>query len=641
MPRAARAPRGGPADERRRAARAGGAARGRRGRAGRGRPRGHGTGGRAGRRAGPPGDRWTVEHAQAELRPDGGPPTRDAAWPLARRWDRQYPGRGGTARFEVDLDAPADRRPAALLFYRIGNQAVVRLNGQLLQQWGEPGRPEVDVAKQARWIELPADRLRPGPNRLVIELGIQAQRWGGLASFDYGPRELLAERLAANRFWRGQITQVFAIGLGLMGALAAALWWRQRDPLFGCFALGAGLGIVRHADRLIETAPLPWPLWGGVVAASYAAHLALMARFAVMTVGPRPRRLLAGLDLLLGATVLAALGAFLGAHPQAWTLALQLLVPGALAALGWVGWQAWRGERLGRMLLAIGAVAVLAGVHDLTQVRLGLGPVDSVSWTPHAMFLFVLVMAGIVVERYTGALRRERAHADELARQLEARERALRGAYDELAAQQMQRAVVEERQRLMRDIHDGVGAHLVGLVSLADRAGDGQAEIARQARLALDELHMAVDAMRPVEGDLAVVLGNLRYRLDSRLRAAGLEVVWDVEPLPPLPRLGPAAVTQLQRIVLEAITNVVRHAGARRLQLSARAAAQGGRLRITVSVADDGRGLDAAAPAGSGHGLANMHARAAAIGAVLSIGPAHPAGTLVRLDWETDAAPSG
>ncbi|MFG5409469.1 hypothetical protein ABXN37_16965 [Piscinibacter sakaiensis] len=205
-----------------------------------------------------------------QVRPDGGPPTRDAAWPLARRWDRQYPGRGGTARFEVDLDAPADRRPAALLFYRIGNQAVVRLNGQLLQQWGEPGRPEVDVAKQARWIELPADRLRPGPNRLVIELGIQAQRWGGLASFDYGPRELLAERLAANRFWRGQITQVFAIGLGLMGALAAALWWRQRDPLFGCFALGAGLGIVRHADRLIETAPLPWPLWGGVVAASYA-----------------------------------------------------------------------------------------------------------------------------------------------------------------------------------------------------------------------------------------------------------------------------------------------------------------------------------------------------------------------------------
>jgi signal transduction histidine kinase len=81
-------------------------------------------------------------------------------------------------------------------------------------------------------------------------------------------------------------------------------------------------------------------------------------------------------------------------------------------------------------------------------------------------------------------------------------------------------------------------------------------------QIALDEMRMAVDSLQPMHDDFVSVLAMLRYRLQPRLQAAGIEVVWDVAELPPLRQLSPQAVLQVQRILLEAFTNVLKHAHA-------------------------------------------------------------------------------
>ena len=80
---------------------------------------------------------------------------------------------------------------------------------------------------------------------------------------------------------------------------------------------------------------------------------------------------------------------------------------------------------------------------------------------------------------------------------------------------------------------------------------------------------MAVDCLRPVHGDLPTVLATLRYRLQPHPAAADLQIDRAVPPLPPLADLSAHTVLQIQRIVLEAFTNLLKHAQATRLQLSA------------------------------------------------------------------------
>ena len=117
-------------------------------------------------------------------------------------------------------------------------------------------------------------------------------------------------------------------------------------------------------------------------------------------------------------------------------------------------------------------------------------------------------------------------------------------------------------------------------------------------------------------------------------------MIWDVATLPPLAELSPQAVLQLQRILLEAFTNVLKHAQAKQVTVSARwvPAGEGYPPEVQLRLTDDGIGpqpTPEGAPAG--HGLANMRVRAASIGAVLHIGPAIEGGTCVAIDWPQPA----
>lgn len=187
--------------------------------------------------------------------------------------------------------------------------------------------------------------------------------------------------------------------------------------------------------------------------------------------------------------------------------------------------------------------------------------------------------------------------------------------------------LVLERQRILADLHDGLGASLIALLRHVQSGQADQASIEQCVHEALQEMRIAIDALRPHDNDLGTVLGNLRYRLDNSIRASGMHFQWQVEELPPVIGLDPSMVFSIQRILLEAITNVFKHSGAARLSVLACAA---GRRDIEIRIEDDGCGFDASTPA-RGQGLANMYARAAQLGARIRIDSRPRHGTSVRL----------
>lgn len=575
-----------------------------------------------------------IATADAELLPDG-LPAQHRTVQLPFYWDQEFPGRAGHATFTMALPALPGEQAQGLFFRRIGNQARLQLGGKALGELGVFVQADLDTTKLSQMVPVPAALLsRPGTETLTIEISAQALRGAALGTVTFGPLADIERVSAVHRTLDRSASAAYAAILVLMGGLAAGLWWRQRDPLYGCFALAAAFGIVRHLNHISDWSPLPWPLWGGVLAVCWAWHLGLIARFITLLLD-RDRIWLARLiHAALATTTSLAILSFVLGNLSLWTSGLILLEAVGLVCFWFVLRDALRGRAIAWVILGAGTILLAAGLHDIAQVRIGLAGGSSLPLTPHAMFLLVVVLAGIVVARYNRTLEEFRALNANLGERIAERETQLRGAFETLRVRQEEAAIAEERQRIMREIHDGVGSQLVGLLNMVAEPATGREALEEQTRLALDEMRMAVDALQPAHDNLATVLATLRFRLQPRLKAARIDLVWNVPELAGSPHLAPQAVLHLQRIVSEAFANVLKHARATRIIVAARIAA-GPVPTLVFSLSDDGVGFDPfEAASRTGHfGVTNMRARAEGIGARLAIVSAAGAGTTVTLEW--------
>jgi len=179
----------------------------------------------------------------------------------------------------------------------------------------------------------------------------------------------------------------------------------------------------------------------------------------------------------------------------------------------------------------------------------------------------------------------------------------------------------EERRRLRRELHDGLGPLLAALRLEVD--ADARADPVRVRRLvddAVAEVRRISRDLRPPDLDDAGLPGALR-RLAARVAApGGLEVAVEV---PEAPLELPAAVeVAAYRIAGEALTNAVRHANARRLTVTLRLGDDGLRLEVC----DDGIGIGSGQP---GVGLRSMRERACEVGGQFSVSSTAGAGTTI------------
>jgi signal transduction histidine kinase len=503
----------------------------------------------------PPSTLIRIAQAQAVFQPQGQalqqPPQQQSRKVLLRhRWDTDFPGLDGRATYQIEL--PESAVPSALLLERVGNQASIDIDGQaappLMRQGATTSSQKLlsDTNKRAYMVVLP-----PGARTVRIQASMQALRGGGLSPVWVGPVVDIEARYAQRRVIDEVLPAAYAGCLLLMGGLSAGLWLRQRDALFGCFSLAAFFGAIRHLDRVVPDFPCPWAHWGAVLTMAYGLHLVLIGRFVLLAVGRTPPWLERGFwGVLVAVPGLAALS-FATRTPALWTGGLLLQLGFGLLCFVFVVRQAVVQRRSTVwFVLGAGSLLLLAGVHDIFWVRTTVFGINHEPWAPHALFAFVLLMAGMVVERLSASTAEVTQLNLTLTQRVAQREAQLQQAFEALRAQRDQEAMLNERQRITRDIHDGVGAHLVGLLSLVRQPQRRSALLEQHVHAALDELRMAVDALQPVHGDLTTVLATLRYRLQPRLQAAGIRVVWDVVALPLLDSLTPQVVLQVQRILL-------------------------------------------------------------------------------------------
>lgn len=179
--------------------------------------------------------------------------------------------------------------------------------------------------------------------------------------------------------------------------------------------------------------------------------------------------------------------------------------------------------------------------------------------------------------------------------------------------------LINERKRILAELHDGVGGQLVAMLSMMENRPVTQDELKDVVRNALDDLRLMIDSLDEVEGDIPVVLGMFRTRLERRLSAQNIAIEWKVTDLPILHNLGPHEVLQILRVLQEAITNIIKHSSANTISLATDhyENAEGDRF-ISIAISDNGRGFNLEDNP-SGHGMTTMRERITKIGGKLSI----------------------
>jgi signal transduction histidine kinase len=200
-------------------------------------------------------------------------------------------------------------------------------------------------------------------------------------------------------------------------------------------------------------------------------------------------------------------------------------------------------------------------------------------------------------------------------------------------------ALVQERGRLARELHDAMSQSLFSLQLSAETAGRllasdpaGAAEqlatVRTLAGRVAAELRTTVDDLRPADLERDGLVPTLRAQLTVASRAHDVPVDFAADELP---ELDPDDEHQMLRIAQEAVTNALQHADASRVRVSILAAPAGGELVLRVD--DDGRGFDPSARAVRSRrlGLTSMNERAASLGGSLAITSVPGQGTTVEL----------
>jgi len=585
---------------------------------------------------------------QADARGDPTTPDRDHPWRALTLPARDLgsaalglpPGQPHWADYWFRLHyRPAPDTPAAILVPRSGVVSMfARFNAVTVrdQHWDSGARwttPALFVA--------PGEVLRSGADNEIL---IAVQNRGGLArlpALEVGPADELRRRYERRLLLTEDAPRIATTLQLALGVFAFAFWWRRRSETayldFGFSSLAWSIHLVPyHAALTAEGQPAiwVWSLGGAALAWVVATTYAFVMRFLGVSRDRQIRRL--RIYALVSST-LTLLAPQLGPAAQApiWA-ATVVVLPAAITAFVLVVELplVWTIRTRETATIAVALWVQLAfAIHDALHA-FGWVPIENIALVPLSASLTMVVFGYSIVRRYADSLARVEHSRAQLKQELSARTLELEASHARLRAIEREQALADERQRLMREMHDGVGSALMSSLVLVEQGRLDSAEIAQVLRESIDDLKLTIDSLEPIGHDLLTLLGTLRFRLGTRLEKAGLRLEWQVRDLPPLPWLDAAASLQVLRILQEALTNVVKHARASVVHVETER--DGG--EVVVRVIDNGHGFACDTHGGEGRGLTNMRRRAETVSGRLEI-RSREGWTEVSLRLPIDPAP--
>ncbi len=551
---------------------------------------------------------WRFDHAQFIASQDGTPPHQGGVEvALPDSWRLNHPDLNGFAWYRVTFDmAGPVARSLAIYVPHLSIAGEFWLNGSLLNpdvRYDVPGGPLGTTMSDQPWMLIvPSGLFHPGLNELAIRVRGDTRIRSGLSAITLAPEAQVHAAWQWRRTLQVLVPELLSVVAACCLCFLTVYIWRQRRLHVMQLALLIGVVAIvsyfsagfpgsrtdQQALRVAVTTAMFWALciagyrMSGVRARWYPPLVHIVS---VLT-------LLATLQFLLSGNMSDRVWQITWPH-----MGVRAIVIVMLARRAWRD-RSWK----------YGCLAASSFLWLLTTMQSVVILLDWLSWDNFRLseagaLPFCAVVLFFFAERFI--LDREEA------------------------VLQLREAVSHERSRILQDMHDGMGSQLITALRLARREDVDRQDLARSIEESLQDLRLIIDSLDLAEHDLLPLLGNLRFRLEPRLRTLGVRLEWDVHP--PLPELGyltPESALAILRIVQEAINNAIQHGQPHVIRITARAEQEW----ILIEVSDDGHGFDSTAGnPRSRRGLTGMRLRAEKLGAAFSVSSEAASGTRISL----------
>ena len=553
------------------------------------------------------------------------PAAADSRWRSVRLPDERS---GPFVWYRVEFNRPQGARDelwAVYLPYLYGG-GKVWLDGDLVAVV-----QEANDMLRVRWerpylLPLPISSTPPGLHVLHLQVvRTQDSTLTRMPRLAIGPQAELQPGFDRRFFWVSTVPLITVVAGSGISLFFLAVWWQRRsEKLYGLFGLALLLWAVRTNTFVVDVLPASWwSLWRLVYHASTGGFVIMMALFALALVGWYRRRVVVALlAYWLSGPIIFLLAGARGDEliSRYWTAGL---IPIGVAVVGVSVIAAWR-QRTGAAIALAGAMALATatGLHDylLAWSSPWLHRVAP-EWSEQRIFLLhhganvlLIVMVSLLGARFVRTLRDMEYMNRTLEARVTEREQEIAASYERIAALQREQAATEERQRIMQDLHDGLGSQLLISLLQVERGALAPAGIANMLRACIADMRLAIEALGSDDKDFRSALGNFMFHWEAQLREAGILSTWQIDTPDTSLAIPPHMALQVLRVLQEALTNALKHAQATHVSVRLAQTSEA----ITLDIEDNGRGF--ADPATThGRGLANMHARAVRLGARLEV----------------------
>jgi signal transduction histidine kinase len=519
--------------------------------------------------------------------------------------------------YRASFESGEHAQPTWLYFPKLRSGGTIFVNGT------EVGHiRSADALTQVRWFRpnivfVPAAALHKGHNEVAVRFAIR-EPLTSFGEFLVGPEPELRDRFENLLFWEDTSTTVSNLICLIFGSFALTFWLRRRqERLYGILAACALFWGVRTFVFRMPVVPMEyWVFWrfcyyfttGGFI----VCITLFLLRFSQSANRGLTRFLLA--YWLLGCATFLLIGGPARLPMDAWwTMGFLPFTGYATVRLVFFALRRRTASPIAMVFAILFALAL--ALHDF-GVQHNLFGLDEFYLLHLGIPAFLLVMASVLLDRFVRTLRQSDITAEQLAARIAEREAELAKSYERMRTLERAHATAEERQRIMQDMHDGVGSQLLSSLLMIERHEVSKSDIVALLQECLDDMRLVIDSLSPDEPDLLPVLGNLRFRMEPRMAKMGLISTWTFHNLPDALELAPHDSLQILRILQEALANVFKHANARQVWVNVGFE----EAVLEVRVSDDGQGYDPTCES-TGRGFANMRARATRIGAELSVRP--------------------
>ncbi|MGS0742311.1 ATP-binding protein [Glaciimonas sp. GG7] len=466
------------------------------------------------------------------------------------------------------------------------------------------------------WLPLHETVDSSMPRHIYVRIVRPRDAGGGISSVWFGPEETIGWRYRMRYLMQVQLPFAGSSAFLAVGLFALLVWIKLRSQysylLLFCISVASFL---RSMHYYVGEYKLPisddWFSW---LTINSAYWMMLLTHFFLNYIHRRPVVLmnyfLSGLTIFMCILTSPALISTIYAHGLTPLAYLALILTGLMVA--GIGFYQSRGtnSREGVLLSAWVVAGTLLRTDDWL-LQNNYVNIESIYFGPFSNISALLIFIYIIFLRYIAANENVVEFNVRLQTRLLEQEVELQNYHQRLEVITRRQTLDTERQRLIQDIHDGMGSSLVVALLAVTQGTADSPMVADILKDCIDDLKLTIDSMEPIQADLLLLLATLRFRLSPRLEDAGIKLRWEITDVPPLNWLDPRHALHILRIFQETFSNIIKHAQASEIRVET--SDNEGRVKVVIS--DNGCGFSVEKGLlKQGKGLKNQLRRAAAIG---------------------------